>query len=110
MYNSVHFIFKILLISLVVLLGVQEANAAASKPHIFFLMTDDYGWANIGYHKYVKQSYEKNNHEEHNDERSWKKEGKKEGKKERKKEREINNAPPIRQIFIAKNSCLFFNI
>lgn len=23
-----------------------------NKPHIFFIMADDYGWANIGYHKY----------------------------------------------------------
>jgi hypothetical protein len=26
---------------------------AANQPHIIFLMIDDLGWANIGYHKYV---------------------------------------------------------
>jgi hypothetical protein len=24
----------------------------ATQPHIIFFMADDYGWANVGYHKY----------------------------------------------------------
>ena len=29
----------------------SEAKAAKSKPHILFLLADDLGWANIGFHR-----------------------------------------------------------
>ena len=32
------------------LLLVQLIDAAVALPHIFMLLIDDYGWANIGYH------------------------------------------------------------
>ena len=31
--------------------GKQEGNHAADKPHIIFMMVDDWGWANVGYHR-----------------------------------------------------------
>ena len=29
----------------------QEQSHAAEKPHIIFMMVDDWGWANVGYHR-----------------------------------------------------------
>lgn len=37
---------------LCVLLSVVGIEGAPSKPHIVFIMVDDYGWANVGYHRY----------------------------------------------------------
>ena len=39
------------LIALHVLLSLTASAVAADKPHILFLMVDDWGWANIGYHR-----------------------------------------------------------
>ncbi len=35
----------------VVLLSLAWHGNAASKPHIFFMLVDDWGWANVGYHR-----------------------------------------------------------
>ena len=35
----------------VLVLLVQSAHAAGSKPHIVFVLVDDWGWANVGYHR-----------------------------------------------------------
>ena len=39
------------LLILVTLLCTTKINAADSKPHIVFVMVDDWGWANVGYHR-----------------------------------------------------------
>ena len=31
--------------------GKLERSHAADKPHIIFMMVDDWGWANVGYHR-----------------------------------------------------------
>ena len=37
----------------VFLLGLAASASAADKPHILFLLVDDWGWANVGYHREV---------------------------------------------------------
>ena len=36
---------------LVALQLISTANGAASKPHLVFMLVDDWGWANVGYHR-----------------------------------------------------------
>ena len=33
------------------LLIVSSVSAVTSKPHIVFVMVDDWGWVNVGYHR-----------------------------------------------------------
>ena len=35
------------------LLSLANSISAADKPHILFLLVDDWGWANVGYHREV---------------------------------------------------------
>lgn len=39
--------------ALLVALVPQLARAVVRKPHIFLLYVDDWGWANVGYHREV---------------------------------------------------------
>jgi hypothetical protein len=35
------------------LFALCVVGSAPSKPHIVFIMVDDWGWANVGYHRYL---------------------------------------------------------
>ena len=45
------------LVLLLMLVSIAEVTSgtlgvhAAEKPHIIFMMVDDWGWANVGYHR-----------------------------------------------------------
>jgi hypothetical protein len=52
--NILLVVFAICAILLVVFaIAGAFVHDAENPPHIIFLMIDDLGWANIGYHKYV---------------------------------------------------------
>ena len=40
-------------LTLLVFLQIAASISAADKPHILFLLVDDWGWANVGYHREV---------------------------------------------------------
>ena len=42
---------QVLFLAFATLLSVTGSKAADSKPHIVFVMVDDWGWANVGYHR-----------------------------------------------------------
>ena len=42
---------RVLFLAVMELLTMTSSKAADSKPHIVFVMVDDWGWANVGYHR-----------------------------------------------------------
>ena len=42
---------SLFLLSVLLLVIVGKASTAADKTHILFLLVDDWGWANVGYHR-----------------------------------------------------------
>ena len=43
--------FLLFFLSLSTNLGTSSGQSPAKKPHIVFFMVDDWGWANVGYHR-----------------------------------------------------------
>src|SRR5271163_3844321 len=50
---------KLILFVVLFLAFISWTLCAPSKPHIIFIMVDDWGWANVGYHRYLHFTQEK---------------------------------------------------
>ena len=51
MYMFIPIIMSTWCLNLVLFIAVFHRGITADKPHILFLMVDDWGWANVGYHR-----------------------------------------------------------
>ena len=42
---------QLVVLCAIVMLGLVTAKTVADKPHIVYILVDDWGWANVGYHR-----------------------------------------------------------